>query len=70
MPDFTTIDLPDMTGRTVIVIPGNSYAGPSGLMEQRGAPKLVGRSSAAKDTDAARRLWDASEELTGVKFPL
>jgi hypothetical protein len=39
-------------------------------MEQRGAPKLVGRSSAAKDADVARRLWDVSEELTGVRFPL
>jgi hypothetical protein len=39
-------------------------------MEQRGAPKLVGRSDAAKDSDVARRLWDVSEELTGVRFPL
>ncbi|MCW3027312.1 MAG: oxidoreductase [Solirubrobacterales bacterium] len=51
-------------------IPGNSFAGPGGFMEQRGAPKLVGRSSAAKDSDVARRLWDVSEELTGVRFPL
>jgi NAD(P)-dependent dehydrogenase (short-subunit alcohol dehydrogenase family) len=49
---------------------GNSFAGPSGFMEQRGAPKLVGRSAAAKDADAARRLWEVSEELTGVRFPL
>ncbi len=51
-------------------IPGNSYAGPSGFMESRGAPKLVGRSSAAQDMDVARRLWDVSEQLTGVSFPL
>ena len=51
-------------------IPGNSYAGPGGFMEQRGAPKLVGRSKAAQDMEAARRLWDVSEELTGVRFPL
>jgi NAD(P)-dependent dehydrogenase (short-subunit alcohol dehydrogenase family) len=51
-------------------IPGNSFAGPGGFMEQRGAPKLVGCSDAAKDPDVARRLWDASEELTGVRFPL
>ena len=51
-------------------IPGDSFAGPGGFMEQRGAPKLVQRSDAAKDTDVARRLWDASEELTGVRFPL
>jgi NAD(P)-dependent dehydrogenase (short-subunit alcohol dehydrogenase family) len=51
-------------------IPGDSFAGPGGFMEQRGAPKLVQRSDAAKDTDVARRLWDVSEELTGVRFPL
>jgi NAD(P)-dependent dehydrogenase (short-subunit alcohol dehydrogenase family) len=51
-------------------VPGNSFAGPGGFMEQRGAPKLVGRSSAAQDTEVARRLWEVSEELTGVSFPL
>ena len=51
-------------------IPGNSFAGPGGFMEQRGAPKLVGRTSSAEDMDVARRLWDVSEELTGVRFPL
>jgi NAD(P)-dependent dehydrogenase (short-subunit alcohol dehydrogenase family) len=51
-------------------IPGNSFAGPGGFMEQRGAPKLVGRSKAATDMDVARRLWEASEQLTGVRFPL
>ena len=30
-------------------VPGNSFAGPGGFMEQRGAPKLVNRSDAAKD---------------------
>jgi hypothetical protein len=39
-------------------------------MEQRGPAKLVARSKAAQDDDAARRLWDVSEELTGVRFPL
>jgi NAD(P)-dependent dehydrogenase (short-subunit alcohol dehydrogenase family) len=51
-------------------IPGNAFAGPGGFMEQRGPAKRVGRSSAAKDTDVARRLWEVSEELTGVRFPL
>ena len=51
-------------------IAGDSFAGPGGFMEQRGAPKLVGRSDAAQDAAVARRLWDASEALTGVRFPL
>jgi NAD(P)-dependent dehydrogenase (short-subunit alcohol dehydrogenase family) len=51
-------------------IPGNSYVGPDGFQEGRGHPKLVGRSKEASDEQAARRLWDISEELTGVSFPL
>ena len=51
-------------------IPGNSFAGPEGFMQQRGAPKLVGRSAAAQDMDVARRLWDVSEQRTGVRFSL
>jgi NAD(P)-dependent dehydrogenase (short-subunit alcohol dehydrogenase family) len=51
-------------------LPGDTYVGPDGVGEQRGHPTTVGRSDAAKDADAARRLWELSEELTGVTFPL
>ncbi|HEX3804940.1 MAG TPA: oxidoreductase [Solirubrobacteraceae bacterium] len=51
-------------------IPGNSFAGPGGFQEMHGAPRLVGRSKRAQDADAARRLWEVSEELTGTRFPL
>jgi NAD(P)-dependent dehydrogenase (short-subunit alcohol dehydrogenase family) len=67
--DSTAGALPTLYA-AVTDISGNSYAGPSGFMEGRGAPKLVGRSSAAQDMDVARRLWDVSEQLTGVSFPL
>jgi NAD(P)-dependent dehydrogenase (short-subunit alcohol dehydrogenase family) len=52
-------------------IPGGSFAGPSGPfgLGLRGAPTLVGRSAAARDEEVARRLWTASESLTGVTFP-
>ncbi|ADD42893.1 oxidoreductase [Stackebrandtia nassauensis] len=50
-------------------VPGDSYAGPKGLFETRGAPKLVGRSAAAKDAEVAKRLWEVSQELTAVVFP-
>jgi hypothetical protein len=50
-------------------LPGASYVGPDGFSEMRGAPTLVGRTQAASDPDAARRLWTVSEELTGVTFP-
>ncbi|MFE4966002.1 oxidoreductase [Streptomyces sp. NPDC056660] len=51
-------------------LPGASYVGPSGLGEMRGAPALAGRSAAASDPVAARRLWTLSEEMTGVTWPL
>jgi len=49
-------------------MPGDSFVGP-GVLGLRGAPKLVGRSAAARDAAVARRLWSVSEELTGVSFP-
>ena len=50
-------------------IPGDSVAGPAGLMEIRGGAKLVGRSARARDMDVAGRLWEVSEQLTGTRFP-
>jgi NAD(P)-dependent dehydrogenase (short-subunit alcohol dehydrogenase family) len=51
-------------------LPGASYVGPDGIGEQRGHPTLVGRSAAASDTATARALWERSEELTDVRYPL
>jgi NAD(P)-dependent dehydrogenase (short-subunit alcohol dehydrogenase family) len=51
-------------------LPGGSYVGPDGFQEQRGHPTLVGRSGRASNEQDARRLWEISEELTGVSFPL
>ncbi len=51
-------------------VPGGAYVGPDGLAEQRGHPKLVGMSPAARDAELAARLWALSEELTGVRYDL
>ncbi|MER7938495.1 MULTISPECIES: oxidoreductase [unclassified Streptomyces] len=51
-------------------LPGASYVGPDGMGGMRGAPALAGRSPAASDPVAARRLWTLSEEMTGVTWPL
>ncbi len=50
-------------------LPPASYTGPGGLGEMRGHPAAARRSVAACDEQAAQRLWEASEELTGVRFP-
>lgn len=49
---------------------GGSFVGPGGPLEQRGHPRLVDSSAAAKETETARRLWEVSAELTGVHFDL
>jgi NAD(P)-dependent dehydrogenase (short-subunit alcohol dehydrogenase family) len=49
-------------------IPGGSYVGPDGVGEQRGHPKLVGCTPAARDEAVAAQLWERSEALTGVAF--
>ncbi len=51
-------------------LPGGSYVGPDGRSELRGNPTLVGRTAEASDPKVATGLWTASEELTGVSFPL
>jgi NAD(P)-dependent dehydrogenase (short-subunit alcohol dehydrogenase family) len=51
-------------------VPGDSFAGPGGFLQQRGPAKLVSRSRAAGDAQVARRLWEVSEQLTDTHFPL
>lgn len=50
-------------------LPGASYTGPGGRGELRGYPAPAQLSANATDDTKARRLWDASEQLTGVGFP-
>ena len=51
------------------VVPGGYY-GPGGLGGMHGFPVPAPRSSRALDAEAARRLWEVSEERTGVQFAL
>ena len=51
-------------------LPGDSFTGPQRFLHMRGGAQLIGRSQQAADPVLAARLWDASEELTGVSFPL
>jgi NAD(P)-dependent dehydrogenase (short-subunit alcohol dehydrogenase family) len=62
--------LPTLFAATEPGLPGGTYAGPDGPGEQRGHPKPVSPSRAARDEQVARRLWEVSEEMTGVRFEL
>jgi NAD(P)-dependent dehydrogenase (short-subunit alcohol dehydrogenase family) len=46
------------------------YFGPNGIGELAGPPVRVGMSKRAKNEADAKRLWELSEKLTGVSFPL
>lgn len=62
--------LPALYAATEPGVQGGQFIGPDGLAEQRGHPELVTPSEAARDEDVAARLWDVSEQLTGVRFQL
>jgi NAD(P)-dependent dehydrogenase (short-subunit alcohol dehydrogenase family) len=60
--------LPTLYAATYPGLPGGSYIGPDGIAQQRGYPRLVTPSRAARNEEVARRLWARSEELTGVRI--
>jgi NAD(P)-dependent dehydrogenase (short-subunit alcohol dehydrogenase family) len=60
--------LPTLYAATVPDLPGGSFVGPDGFAEQRGYPRVVTAAGKAYDEQAGRRLWQVSEELTGVSY--
>ena len=60
--------LPTLYAATVPDLPGGSFVGPDGFMEQRGHPHLVTAAAKAYDQETWRRLWEISQELTGVRY--
>ena len=61
--------LPQLYATTMPDVMPDDYWGPDAFREQRGHPTRVGRTSHALDADSAARLWQRSEELTGVTYP-
>jgi NAD(P)-dependent dehydrogenase (short-subunit alcohol dehydrogenase family) len=62
--------LPSLYAATIPQIAGASFVGPDGPLELRGYPHIVAASRRAYDSDAWRRLWEVSAQLTGVAFEL
>ena len=60
--------LPELFAATDPALPGGSYIGPDGFMNNRGYPKRVGSNAKSKDKAVAAKLWDLSEQLTGVSY--
>jgi NAD(P)-dependent dehydrogenase (short-subunit alcohol dehydrogenase family) len=60
--------LPQLYAAAMPDVRGGEYFGPEGRFETRGFPHRVGATKAARNPEAARRLWAVSEELTGVTY--
>lgn len=60
--------LPQLYAATAPAVRGGEYYAPDGFMQRSGHPKRVRSSRKSYDEDLAGRLWQASEELTGVKY--
>ena len=53
---------------TDLLVKGGEYYGPDGFSERRGYPVRVESSKDSHNMEHARRLWEESEKLTGIKF--
>jgi NAD(P)-dependent dehydrogenase (short-subunit alcohol dehydrogenase family) len=60
--------LPTLYAAAAPDVANGDFIGPDGFMENRGYPKKVRSSARSHDPDAARRLWEVSEKLTGVSY--
>ena len=49
---------------------GGQYYGPNGRFEFKGDPTILEPTAQSHDPELQRRLWERSEELTGVTYPL
>lgn len=50
-------------------LPGATYCGPDGFLEWGGRPRVTTGNTLSNDETAQRRLWQLSEETTGVTYP-
>jgi NAD(P)-dependent dehydrogenase (short-subunit alcohol dehydrogenase family) len=64
--DAATGALPTVRAAADPQVSGGDYYGP--LLEARGAPRRTVASPAARSAEVAARLWQVSEELTGVRY--
>ena len=62
--------LPQIHAATAPGVESGEFYGPDGFNQLRGKPTLVQPVDRARDAELGRRLWEVSEQLTGVTFPL
>jgi NAD(P)-dependent dehydrogenase (short-subunit alcohol dehydrogenase family) len=59
---------PALYAATMPDVQGGEFFGPGGFQELRGRPRRVEPRPEARDAALAARLWERSEQLTGVKY--
>ncbi|MGD8414027.1 MAG: oxidoreductase [Candidatus Latescibacterota bacterium] len=62
--------LPTLRAATDPEANGGDYFGPNGFLQMRGYPKRIDMVKRAHDPADAARLWEVSEDLSGVRFDL
>lgn len=62
--------LPTLYAATAPGVEGGEFYGPDGFMEMRGRPTRVDVIPEGRDLIIGQRLWEVSEELTGVAYGL
>jgi NAD(P)-dependent dehydrogenase (short-subunit alcohol dehydrogenase family) len=67
--DITMGALPTLYAAVGEDVKGCDYFGPSGWKEMKGYPKKVESNKLSHDKEIAQKLWEVSEELTGIKYP-
>jgi NAD(P)-dependent dehydrogenase (short-subunit alcohol dehydrogenase family) len=60
--------LPQIRASVDPEVAGGAYYGPSGFGEMKGDPLLVKSNHASHDHGDAKKLWEASEKLTGITY--
>ena len=59
---------PSLYAATHPDVPGGAFVGPTRLFQSRGPVGLVDSTRAGKDPEVAKRLWEVSGQLTGVRY--
>ncbi|MBN1265130.1 MAG: SDR family oxidoreductase [Anaerolineales bacterium] len=60
--------LPQLYAATAADVKNGEYFGPDGFQEMKGYPRRAFRTDTAQDAELAQRLWEISEQLTGVVY--
>ncbi len=61
--------LPTLYAATADNVQGGDYYGPDGFYAAYGYPTLAKSTRRSRDPDIGRKLWEVSENLTGIRYP-